>query len=440
MIEKFFKLRENNTNIKTEIIAGITTFMTMAYIIFVQPAVLKQVGMDFGAVMTATCISSALAIFIMAFTANYPIALAPGMGHNFFFAYTVCLGMGIPWQVALGANCISGVLFVLLSSFGFREKIINSISPSLKNAIACGIGLFIAFIGFQWSGIVVAKPGTMVGLGNFHSAPVLLSCFGIIFIFILSVLRVKGAILIGIILSTIIALPFGIIKFHGVASAPPSVMPTLFQLDVIGAFQLGLVTVIFTFFFLDLFDTVGTVIGLGEQAGFIVDGKLPRAKQVLLADAYGTVIGTLVGTSTITSYIESSAGVASGGKTGLTNIITGSLFLISLFFYPLVQMIGGGCEINGQFLYPITAPALIIVGSMMMKNVIKIEWNDLTEAIPAFLTLVIMPFTYSITEGISIGFISYTVLKLVANKGKEVHPIIYIFSALFLLRYIYLQM
>lgn len=436
MIEKLFKLKANNTNVRTEVIAGVTTFMTMAYIIFVQPAVLSQTGMNFGAVMVATCISAALTTFFMAFIANYPIALAPAMGHNFFFAYTVCLAMGIPWQVALGADCIAGILFVILNVVGIREKIVDCISPSMKHAIACGIGLFIALIGFQWAGIVVAKPGTIVGLGSFRSPPVALACFGLIVIIILSALRVKGAILIGIVLTALVGLPFGIVKFYGVASAPPSLMPTLFKLDIFGAFRLGLVTVIFIFFILELFDGVGTIVGVSEQAGFVVNGKIPRVREALMADAVATVVGSFAGTSDVTAYIESSAGIASGGRTGFANIITGLLFLVSLFFYPLAKMIGGGCAINGQTLYPITAPALIVVGSMMMKNVVKIDWEDLTEAIPAFLTLVVMPFTYSITEGIALGFISYSVLKLVTGRGKEVHPLIYIFSVIFILRYI----
>lgn len=437
-MEKLFKLKERGTNIKTEFIAGLTTFMTMAYIIFVQPAVLKQAGMDFGAVMVATCIGSAIAIFFMGFLANYPIALAPAMGHNFFFVYTVCLAMGIPWQTALGANCISGLLFIILSFWGFREKIVNAVPDSLKHGIACGIGLFITLIGFEWAGIVVGKPGTLIGLGSLKSPPVLLAIFGMFFILLLIALRVKGALLIGIIATALVGLPFGIVKFHGIASLPPSIAPTFLKLDIGGAFELGLITVIFTFFFLDLFDTVGTIIGVSEQGGFIVNGKLPRAKQALLSDAYGTVFGTFLGTSTVTSYIESSAGIASGAKTGLANVFTGIFFLLALFLYPLARMIGGGYELNGQFLYPVTAPALIIVGSMMIKNIGKIDWDDVTEAIPAFLTLVAMPFTYSIIEGISLGFISYAVLKLLSKKGKGISPLIYVFAALFILRYVFL--
>jgi len=433
-MEKIFKLREHGTNVRTEVTAGITTFMTMAYIIFVQPVFMSAAGMDFGAVMVATCISSALATFLMGFWANYPIALAPAMGHNAFFAYTVCIGMGVPWQTALGAVCISGTAFIILSLFGFREKIINAIPRSLKNGIAVGIGLFIAFIGFQHAGLVKSDPNTLVTLGNLRSPVALLSIFGIVVIVILLALKVKGALLIGIVATAILGIPCGMVKYYGLMSKPPSLAPTFLQLDIAGAFNMGLLSVIFIFFFLDLFDTIGTLIGISEQADFIVDGKLPRAKQALFSDACGTVTGALLGTSTVTSYIESSAGVASGGRTGLSNMVTGGLFLVSLAFYPLAKMIGGGYD----GLYPVTAPALIIVGSMMIKNVTKIEWSDVTESIPAFLALVIMPFTYSITEGIAIGFIFYALLKLVSGRGKEVHPILYVFAGLFILRYIFL--
>ena len=439
MLERLFKLKQNNTTPGQEMIGGLTTFMTMAYIIFVQPAVLSAAGMDFGAVMVATCVSSAVAIFFMAFIANYPIALAPAMGHNFFIVYTVCLTMGIPWQTALGANFISGVIFIILSFFGFRESLVNSIPTSLKQAIAVGIGLFIALIGFQWAGIVKYTPGTIVGLGDLHSPPVLLAIFGLFVITILYTLRIKGAIVIGIIATAVVGIPLGIVKYYGVLSAPPSVAPTFLKLNVAAAFALSLLPTIFILFFLDLFDTVGTLIGVSEQAGFIKEGKLPKARQALLSDAIGTVTGTIMGTSTVTSYIESSTGVASGARTGLANITTGVLFLIALLFYPLVKMIGGGYVFDGGVLYPVTAPALIIVGTLMMSGVTKINWKDFSEAIPAFLTIVIMPYAYSITEGIAVGFIFYTVLKLITGRIKDVHPILIIFAVLFVLRYIFLM-
>jgi AGZA family xanthine/uracil permease-like MFS transporter len=439
MLERIFKLKEHSTTISQEMIGGLTTFMTMAYIIFVQPAVLSAAGMDFGAVMVATCVSSAVAIFLMAFLANYPIALAPAMGHNFFFVYTVCLAMGIPWQTALGANFISGAAFILLSFFGFRETLVNSIPNSLKQSIAVGIGLFIALIGFQWAGIVTYTPGTIVGLGDLHSTPVLLAILGLVIITVLYTLKVKGAIVIGIIVTAVVGIPLGVVKYYGVVSTPPSIAPTFFKLNIGGALTLTLLPTIFILFFLDLFDTVGTLIGVSEQAGFVKDGKLPRARQALLSDAIGTVTGTVMGTSTVTSYIESSTGVASGARTGLANVTTGILFLVALLFYPLVRMIGGGYAMDGGVLYPVTAPALIIVGTLMMAGVARIDWQDFTEAIPAFLTIVIMPYAYSITEGIAVGFIFYTLLKLVTGRIREVHPVLIIFSILFVLRYAFLM-
>jgi adenine/guanine/hypoxanthine permease len=440
MLEKLFKLEEHKTNIKTEVIAGVTTFMTLSYIIFVQPTVLSACGMDFGAVLVATCVSSALATFLMAFYANYPVALAPGMGQNFFFAYTVVLKMGIPWEKALGAVFISGILFLFLSFFGFREKLIDGIPDSLKEAIAVGIGLFIAMIGFQWSGIVVGSPSTLVNLGSLHAAPVLLSLFGLFVTVLLVAMRVPGALLWGILATALAGLPLGVVKYHGVLGSIPSLAPTLMKLDIRGAFDLGLVSVVFVFFFLALFDSVGTLIGVSNQAGLLVNGKLPRAKEALAADAFGSVSGAMLGTSTVTAYIESAAGVAEGGRTGLSNVITGLLMLASLSLYPLSRMVGDGYKMpNGIQIYPVIAPALIVVGSMMLRNVRKIHWEDATEAIPAFLTMVLMPFAFSITEGIAFGFISYSLLKLISGRGREVHWIVYLFSALFVIRYIFLQ-
>jgi AGZA family xanthine/uracil permease-like MFS transporter len=376
----------------------------------------------------------------MAFLANYPIALAPAMGHNFFFVYTVCLTMGVPWQKALGANFISGTIFVILSLVAFRERLITAVPNALKDGIAVGIGLLIAFIGFEWSGIVVANPGTLVGLGDLTSKPVLVSLFGLLVISLFISKGIKGGILWGIILTGILGIFTGIVKFQGLVSTPPSLKPTLFKLDILGAFDIGLVTVIFVLFFLDLFDTVGTLIGVGQQGNFMKHGRLPRANMAFLADAIGTVEGTLLGTSTITSYIESAAGISSGGRTGFASIVTGILLILSIFFFPLVKMIGGGYNPGqGITLYPITAPALIIVGSMMMSNVTKIDWKDYTEFIPAFLTIMIMPVTFSITEGISFGFISYALLKLFSGRGKEVSRLVYIFAVLFIVRYIFLR-
>jgi AGZA family xanthine/uracil permease-like MFS transporter len=435
-LNRVFKIRELNTDIKTEVRAGVTTFMTMSYIIFVQPAVLSVAGMDFGAVMVATCLSSAVATFLMAFLANYPIALAPAMGHNFFFVFTVVIGMKIPWESALGAIFISGSLFVLISVLGFIDKIILAVPETLKNAIAVGIGLLIAVVGLEWSGLVVDSPGTLVTLGNLKSPPVILSLFGIALIAILLSLRVKGAILWGILATALAGLPFGMVKYYGITSKPPSLLPTLFKLDIMGAFDLGIITVVFIFFFLDLFDTVGTLIGVGQEAGFIRNGKLPRAKGAFLADAIGTVQGALLGTTTVTSYIESLAGVSEGGRSGLANIITALLFLISIFFYPLAKMIGGGFQVSeGNILYPVTAPVLVIIGSIMLRTTSEIPWKDYTEAIPAFLTLIIMPLTFSITEGIAFGFISYSLLKLISGRRREVHWLIHLFAILFIFRY-----
>jgi AGZA family xanthine/uracil permease-like MFS transporter len=439
MLQSFFKLRENKTNLKIETVAGITTFMTLSYIIFVQPTVLSSCGMDFGAVLVATCVAGAIATILMGLYANYPVALAPGMGQNFFFAYTVVLGMGISWEKALGAVFISGVLFLLLSFFGFREKLIDSIPDSLKRAIAVGIGLFVAMIGFQWSGIVVASSGTLVSLGSLHDKPVLLSILGLVFTSILVAAKVRGSLLWGIFGTALAGLALGVVKYHGILGGIPSLGPTFFKLDIAGAFDIGLVSVIFVFFFLALFDSVGTLIGVSDQAGFLVNGKLPRAKQALAADAFGSVAGSVFGTSTITAYVESAAGVVEGGRTGLANMITGALMLLSLFFYPLARMIGEGVQMPGGLqIYPVVAPVLIVVGSMMLRNVSRIPWGDTSEAIPAFLTMTVMPFTFSITEGIAFGFISYSLLKIVTLKAREVHSLVYLFAALFVVRYIFL--
>ncbi len=439
MIGRYFHFDEMGTTIRTEIIAGFTTFMAMAYIIFVQPAVLQVAGMDFDAVFVATCISSFVATLIMGVYANYPIALAPGMGENFFFVYTVVLTMGLTWQAALGAVLISGIVFVILTFLRIREMIINAIPESLKHGIAGGIGLFIAFIGFVQAGIIIKSPGGIVSLGNLHSPPVLLAIIGIFIISILLALRIKGGILIGIITTALIGVFIGVVKFQGIASLPPTIAPTFFKLDLVSTFKLGGVTVILIFLFMDMFDTIGTLVGVGTATGFIKDGKLPRANKALLADATGTIFGAVLGTSTVTSYIESTAGVSSGGRTGFASVVTSLLFLVSLFFAPIIRMIGGGFEVSESvFLYPVTAPALIIVGSMMMRTVVKINWEDPSEYIPAFLTLIGMPLTYSIADGLAFGFISYPIVKLISGKGKEVSWLCYLLALLFILRYIFL--
>ena len=391
--------------------------------------------------MMATCITSAFAMVVMAFLANYPIALAPGMGHNVFFTYTVCLSLGVSWQHALGAVFVAGAFFILLAFVGLREKIMNILPVSFRNAIPAGIGLLIALVGLEWAGLIVQHPATYVTLGNLKSPPVLLSLFGIGIMAVLFALNVRGAILVGILASTVVGLVTGMVKFEGVASAPPSMAPTFFKLQIPNIFvQPELISIIVIFIFLDLFDTVGTLIGVSQQAGLMVDGKLPKARQALLSDAVATSSGgALLGTSTVTSYIESASGISAGGRTGLANIVTAVLMLLALFFHPLIKMVGAGYDIGeNTFLYPIIAPALIIIGSLMLKNVVHINWDDVTESIPAFLMLLMMPLAFSITEGFAFGFISYAFLKLITGKGNQVHWLIFLFAVLFVIRYIWL--
>ena len=435
-LEKTFRLSESHTTIRTEILAGVTTFMTMSYIIFVQPAVLSTTGMDFQAVLASTCIVSAIGCFLMALLANYPIAVAPAMGHNFFFAFTVVATMHYTWQVALGAVFISGVAFLLMSFWGVREALVHAIPDSLKRGIAVGIGLLITLVGLEWSGFLAASPATLVSLGDLHHPSVWMSATGIVITSVLLVRRSRGAILAGIVTSTALGLFFGIVRFHGIFSSPPSITPVALKLDVAGAFKLGAIPVIFIFFFLDLFDSIGSLIGIAEQGGFIRDGQLPRAREALLADAIGTSVSALAGNSTLVSYIESAAGVAEGGKTGLANIVTGLLMLLGLFLAPVAQMIGEGYKnAAGLTLYPTVAPALIVVGAFMMRNVARIDWDDPLEYIPAFVTLAFIPFTFSITDGIAFGFISYVALSVIAGKYRKLHWLMVLFTLLFLIRY-----
>jgi AGZA family xanthine/uracil permease-like MFS transporter len=435
-LERYFKLRENGTTVRNELLGGATTFMTMSYIIFVQPAILSQTGMDKGAVMVATCLSSALATLLTGLLAKYPIAQAPAMGHNIFFAVIVCGTLGYSWQIALGANFISGCIFIVLAVIGVWGTVVEAVPMCLKFGIAVGIGLLIALIGLQYGGIVVDRPGVMVGIGDLTSRPVVLALLGLALTAVLMARKVPGAILIGILATAVAGVPLGIVKFHGLLAPVPSLAPTFLKLDIAGAFRSGWLSVVFIFFFLDVFDAVGTLIGVGSSGGFLKDGKLPRANQAMLADAVGTVGGVVLGTSTVSSYIESVTGIAQGARTGLANVMTSFLFLVALFFSPLAEMISGEFRFKGMTLHPVIAPPLIIVGYMMMKCVTRIDWEDLTEAVPAFLSIVIMPLTVSITEGISFGFISYSLLKLVTGKGKQVHWLIYVFSVLFIIRYI----
>ncbi len=435
-LERHFKLAENGTTVRNELLGGATTFMTMSYIIFVQPAVLSLAGMDKGAVMVATCLSSALATLLTGLLARYPIAQAPAMGHNIFFAVIVCGTMGYTWQAALGANFISGCIFIVLALLGVWGTVVEAVPMALKFGIAVGIGLLIALIGLQYGGIVVDTPGVLVGLGDLGSKPALLVLFGLALTAVLMARKVPGAILLGILATALAGIPLGIVKYHGLVAPVPSLAPTFLKLDIAGAFRSGLLSVVFIFFFLDVFDAVGTLIGIGSSGGFLKDGKLPRADKAMMADAVGTVGGVLLGTSTVSSYIESVTGIAQGARTGLANVMTSALFLVALFFSPLAEMISGDYVFNGATLHPVIAPPLILVGYMMMKCVTRIDWDDLTEAIPAFLSIVIMPLTLSITEGISFGFISYALLKLVTGKGRRVHWLIYVFAVLFIIRYI----
>jgi AGZA family xanthine/uracil permease-like MFS transporter len=448
MLKEYFKLEENGASLRTEALAGVTTFATMAYIIFVQPVVLGAAGMDAGAVFTSTCLATAFATMLMAFLANYPVAVAPAMGHNFFFAYIVVLTMGIPWQVALGAVFVSGMIFVATSSFGLREQIVAAVPESLKSAIAAGIGLLVTLIGLEWAGLVRLEPNTFVTLGDLSAKPTLVALLGLATTIILMARGVKGAILFGILVAAFAGIPLGVVKNPGsVVSLPPSVAPTALKLDVVGAVKQNLFAIIFIFFFLDLFDTVGSLIGIAKQSGLMKNGKLPRVGRALLADAVGTVGSSLVGNTTMVSYIESASGVAAGGRTGLAALVVAGLFLVSLFFSPIVHAISGGYAVPDMILiegkqvartyvlYPVTSPALIVVGSLMIRSVRDVDWDDFTDALPAFLTLVLIPLTFSITDGIAFGFISHALLKLVTGRAREAHWLIYVFAALFILRY-----
>jgi len=440
-LEDFFKLKDLNTNIRTEIIAGLTTFMTMAYIIFVNPAMISQTGMDFGSAMVATCISAAVATIIMGLYANYPIALAPGMGENAFFTYTVCITMGISWQTALGCVFIGGIIFIILTLTRIRQLLIETIPPSMRYGIASGIGIFIAFIGIIDAGLVKAHPATLVTIGDIVSLPSLLAMFGLIVTGVLLVKNIKGAILWGILITALAGMFLGIVKYQGFVSIPPSMAPTFLKMNITGAFNMGFLSVIFIFLFMDMFDTVGTLAGVAEIGGFMKGGKLPRSGKALFSDAVGTCVGAACGTPTVTSYIESASGITAGGRSGLTSVVTGLMFLAALFFSPLIKMIGGGYVTdNGVLSHPVTAPSLIIVGSMMLKSITKIDWKDYTELIPAFLTILIMPFTFSIATGIAFGFISYSALKLFTGRGKEVSWLVYLLSVLFILRFLYLKL
>lgn len=440
-LEKYFTLAALGTNIRTEVIAGVTTFMTMAYIIFVNPAMISATGMDFGAAMMATCLSAAFATIMMGVYVNYPIALAPGMGENAFFTYTVCLGMGVPWRVALGCVFIEGLIFIALTLTKMRQALMDAIPESLRHAVVCGIGLLIAFVGLKDAGLIVAHPATLVSLGDVMSRPALLSLGGLVFTGALLARNVKGAILWGLLATALAGMPLGLVKYQGLVAAPPSMMPTFMQMDIAGAMKMGLLSIILVFLFMDVFDTVGTLAGVGELGGFIKNGKFPRVGEAMLTDAVGTCAGAAFGTPVVTSFIESASGIACGGRSGLTSVVTGLLFVVAVFFSPLIKMIGGGCEAaKGVLLHPVTAPSLIIVGSMMLLPITKISWRDYTESIPAFLIIILMPLTFSIATAIALGFIIFAAVKLVAGRGREVPWLIYVCAALFVARFVYLKM
>ena len=426
-LERQFKLKEHKTDVKTEIMAGITTFMTMAYILIVNPDILSQAGMDFGGVFTATALSALIACVLMAVLANYPFALAPGMGLNAFFTYTVVMGMGKSWEFALTAVFLEGIIFMVLSLFQVREAIFNAIPMNLKKAVSVGIGLFIALIGFTNAGIVIKEGGTILNLGDLTAGAPLLALIGLIVTGFLLAKNVKGALFFGILITTAIGIPMGVSympngTFLGIFSAPPSLAPVFMKFEWSQIFTWEMLIVVFTFLFVDVFDTVGTLIGVSSKAGMLEpDGTLPKVKEALLADAIGTTVGACLGTSTVTTFVESAAGVSEGGRTGLTALSTGIMFGLSLILAPLFGMVPGAA----------TAPALIIVGLFMMSPIKEIDLEDYTEAIPAFLTIVMMPFAYSIAEGIVFGMVSYVVLKLISGKHKDISPIMYILAILF---------
>lgn len=429
MIEKFFQLQKHETNVRTEIIAGISTFLTMAYIIAVNPGILSKGGMDFGAVFVATCVAAALGTAVMGLFANYPVALAPGMGLNAFFTFTVVLGEGHSWQMALGCVFCSGVIFFLLSVFKLREWIINTIPSSMKIGIAVGIGLFLAVIALQGAGAVVDHPVTLVSLGKIKSAKVLLFFAGFVVITALHHRQVPGAVIVGILLTTIAGTFLGLVQFQGIVSVPPSIRPTLFQLDILGALRAGLFAEIFAFLFVDFFDTAGTLIAVASEGRLLDEhGRLPRLGRALMADSSATITGSLLGTSSTTSYIESGAGIVSGGRTGLTALTVAVLFLLSLFFSPLARMIPSYA----------TASALLFVAVLMVRPIAKVDWSDLSESAPTVVTAVMMPLTYSIAEGIAIGFITYTCIKVLAGKAREINVGAYAIAGLALLKYLVL--
>jgi AGZA family xanthine/uracil permease-like MFS transporter len=428
MFERLFQLRQSGSDVRTEMLAGLTTFLTMAYIIFVNPAILGDAGMPKAAVFVATCLVAALGSAIMGLYANYPIAMAPGMGLNAYFAYAVVLGMGVPWPAALGAVFLSGCLFILASVFGLRALIVNGIPRSLRVAITVGLGMFLALIALKNAGIVVANPPTLVKAGDLHQPGAILAVIGFLLIVTLDRLRVRGAILIGIVAVTVLSFFFGDNVFRGVVALPPSISPTFLHLDVHGALAVGILNVVLVFFLVELFDATGTLMGVAGRAGLLVEGKMERLNKALLADSAAIVAGSVLGTSSTTAYLESASGVQAGGRTGLTALTVAVLFLACLFIAPLAGAVPPYA----------TAPALLFVACLMLKDLGDIDWSDTTEAVPAAITALVIPFTYSIAEGIAFGFITYAALKLTTGRAREVAPVVWVIAALFTFKIAYI--
>jgi adenine/guanine/hypoxanthine permease len=428
-LESYFQFSHLGTNWRTEILAGVTTFLTMAYIVLVNPSILAAAGLPLPAVTAATCLSAAFGSILMGIVARYPVALAPGMGLNAYFTYTVCLKMHVPWQTALGAVFLSGAIFLALTAAGIRQMILRSIPHELYAAVASGIGLFIAFIGFRNAGLVIGDPATLVSLGNIRQPTAALALLGLILMVALEIRKVKGAILIGVLAITALAWAMGLVHWTPASGGFQSLTGTAFKLDIRGALDKGLLEIIFVFFFVDLFDNLGTLVAVTKRAGLIAaDHSIPRLNRILLADATATVFGSLTGTSTVTSYVESTAGVAAGGRSGVTAIVTGLLFLCAVVAAPFVGMVPQAA----------TAPALILVGSLMLATITEIRWTDPLIAVPAFLTLILIPLTYSIANGLGFGIIAWAVLHLAAGKLRKQDWLLYILAALFLARFIYL--
>ena len=429
-LESYFRFAEHSTDWRTETLAGLTTFITMAYIIFVNPSILTETGMPYAAVTIATCLCAAFGSILMGALANYPLALAPGMGLNAYFTYTVVKGMGVPWQTALGAVFLSGIIFLLLTIGGIRQRLLGAIPYQLHAAVAGGIGLFIAFIGLRNAGIIVPSAATTVTLGNLHAPTTLLAIFGIVLIAVLQAFRVRAAMLIGVLGTMLVGIICRQVHWHPMSLSPLAIRDTAFHLDIRGALHLNALEIIFVFLFVDLFDNIGTLVAVTERAGLIAaDHTIPRLDRIFFADATSTVVGSLAGTSTVTSYIESAAGVAVGGRTGVAAIVTGLLFLLAIFVAPVIGAIPAFA----------TAPALILVGALMVASAARIDWDEPRVAIPAFLTILTIPLTYSIATGLSFGMISFALLEIATGRGRRQHWMLYLLALLFLLRFVYLH-